>query len=221
MLIFGVTFLISCGDSKKIETSKNESTSERVEVMTKTFSVKNQDGKIIKDTVNMIQSYIIDESGKELTNIYYNLDNTESWRDEYKYNKEGNKIGSSYFEGNKQVSYYEYDIDEFGRRIGYRAKDINTDTLLYDGASKYEENGKLRKDGYINKEGEFKWNYEYRFDEKGKELGFVYISPKSGKRFPRSYEYKKFNSAKEWIERNIVENDKVVSIETREFKILE
>lgn len=220
-IIFVAICMISCGESKKNDTQKTDSVPKKTEIITRTFSTKHENGNMIKDTVNMIQSYIVDEKGKELSNIYYNLDNSESWRDEYKYDENGNKIGSNYFEGSKQVSYYEYDIDDLGRRIGYRAKDINTDTLLYDGASKYEDNGKLRKDGYINKRGEFKWNYEYLFDESGKELGFVYVSSKSGKRFPKNYEYIKFNDDKEWVERKIVENDTVVSIETRAFKIIE
>lgn len=221
LLLCGINLLISCENAKIEDKSSHDPEPSKTEIITKTYAVKFENENALKDTINMIQSIIVDQTGKELVNIYYNLDNTEGWRDEYTYDTDGNKIGSKYYEDQQQISYYEYDIDERGRRIAYRAKDVQTDTLLYDGASQYENDGQLRKDGNINKEGEFKWNYEYEFDETGKELGYTYISRKSGKRFPRTYEYTAFDKNGEWIERKTIEDNKVISIETREFVVLQ
>ena len=73
----------------------------------------------------------------------------------------------------------------------------------------------------MNKNGEFKWNYEYYFDETGKELEYAYISSKSGNKFPGNYKYVKYNGDGDWIERSVIENDTIVGIEIREFKKVE
>ena len=165
---------------------------------------------------------VVDENGREIENRFYNLDGSVSWSDKYEYDENGNQTGSRYFEGNgNQTAYYEYDLDSLGRRVAYRAKDVNADTLLYDGASQYADNGKIRRDGYFSKTGEFKYNFEYQFDEDGKEMGYIYIDLRNGDRFPSNYRYTKFNDKGDWIEREIVENEKVNSIEVREFKEIE
>lgn len=223
ILLLGGLYLTACENSEpKTSATLIKKEKFETEILTQTFSVKYVDEVAVKDSVNMLQSIIVDEAGKELSNIFYNLDGTIAWKDQYKYDEQGNKIGSDYFENGPQaISYYEYDLDSLGRKIAYRAKDSNTDTLLYDGASRYENDGTLRKDGYVDKQGNFKWNYEYYFDKNGKELSYTYISSKSGKRFPRTYEYITHNEKGEWTERNTIEDGKVISIETRSFKRLD
>lgn len=222
-IIIALVILItwSCNNPSKVNSETEQNEAHKIEIVTKTFSVNLEGDKPEKDTINMIQSMVIDEGGKEIANRYYNLDGSVSWSDEYDYDENENKIGSRYFESDgNQTTYYEYDLDSLGRRIAYRAKDVNTDTLLYDGASQYLYNGKIRRDGYFNKTGEFKYNFEYQFDEDGKEIGYIYIDLGSGDKYPSKYRYTKFNEKGEWLEREIVETEQVSSIEVREFKAL-
>jgi len=220
-LLLSVLLIFGCKDKTETKIEPSETKPSKVEIITKSFSTKTENGAFVKDTVNMIQSIIVDDNDKEIANIYYELDGSESWKDIYQYDDAGRKIGSKYYEKGIQKSYYEYDLDSFGRRIGYRTKEVNTDTLIYDGASRYENNGLLRKDGYVTKDGVFKWNYEYYFDADGKELGYAYVSSKSGKKFPRDYKYIHFNKDGKWTERHAIENDTVVGIEVREFKAVD
>ncbi|NNE25466.1 MAG: hypothetical protein HKN09_01365 [Saprospiraceae bacterium] len=211
----------ACNNPQNVNGETKQNASQKTEIVTKTFSIKLEGDKVKKDTINMIQSMIVYDDGQEIANRYYNLDGSVSWTDEYDYDGNGNKTGSRYFEGEgNQTAYYEYDLDSLGRRIAYRAKDVNTDTLLYDGASQYLDNGKIRRDGYFNKTGEFKYNFEYQFDEDGKEIGYIYIDLGSGDKYPSKYRYTKFNEKGEWLEREIVETEQVSSIEVREFKAL-
>ncbi|MEL6865543.1 MAG: hypothetical protein AAFP19_14040, partial [Bacteroidota bacterium] len=126
-MIIALTILItwSCNNPPKDNSQMEQKEPQKIEIVTKIFSVKSEGEKVEKDTVNMIQSMIVDEKGRELENRYYNLDGSVSWSDEYEYDENGNKIGSRYFEGDRnQTAYYEYDLDSLGRRIAYRAKDV-------------------------------------------------------------------------------------------------
>ena len=83
---------------------------------------------------------IYDQEGREVANIYYNLDGSVSWKDEYVFNDKGQKVGSKFYDkGEKLTSYYEYEIDDLGRRTYYKALDVSTDSLLFDGAFRYEK----------------------------------------------------------------------------------
>ncbi len=219
MIIFSsLLFLLFSCKTNNTETPKTDL---KTEIITSSYSLKEIDGKMVKDTVNMIQSMIVDHTGKELSNLYYNLDGTVAWRDDYIYNEDGFKIGSKYFENNVQTAYYEYQIDKEGRRLSYEAKNLETDTLLYDGASRYENNGQLRKDGYINKAGDFIWNYEYHFDENENLIKRVYVSNKSGKSFPSTFNTISQNSDGEWTERETINQDgEITAIEVRTFSSL-
>ena len=104
-----VLLIFSCRPSSDNTENDRDTTRMLTEVFTNTYSVKEENGNLVKDTINMIQSVIIDQEGKELENLYYNLDGTVSWRDVYRFNDAGFKIGSQYYEGEKQISYYEYD----------------------------------------------------------------------------------------------------------------
>ena len=81
-----------------------------------------------------------------------------------------------------------------------------------------KNDGQLRKDGFVNDQGNFIWNFEYLFDTEGKEIGYTYIDLQSGERFPYLYEYTKENEEGEWTERQVLENGNVKSIETRSWK---
>lgn len=217
----GILFWGCNSSSSHVRDAVSDST-QQTEIITKSYSVILQDGKAQKDTINMIQSMIVDIDGKELENRYYNLDGSASWSDVYEYDDSGYKSGSRYFDDSgTQTAYYEYDLDSLGRRIAYRAKDVNTDTLLYQGASSFLDNGKIRRDGFVSKSGEFKYNFEYQYDEDGQELGYIYINLGNGDRFPAQFRYTKFNDQDEWLEREIVENELVTGIEVREFRELE
>lgn len=223
IIILFLLSLLACEKStkKEVEVSETDIAKpeyNKTEIITSSYSVKTENLRFVKDTVNMTQSIIVDKDGTELASIYYDLDGTVSWRDEYQYDTLNRKVGSKYFEGGVQKSYYEYDLDSAGRRLGYRAKEVSTDTLIYDGISRYEKGGLMRKDGYLTQTGKFVWNYEYYFDDNGQELGYAFISPSTGRKFPVSYQYVDFNDDGKWIERNLVENDTIISIEVREFK---
>jgi len=222
--LFSAFAIIVFSGCKNEQSTKGEITeTTRTEIVTRTYSIKSSESNVVeKDTVNMIQSIVMAKNGKEEANIFYNLDESISWKDVYVYDPDGNKVGSKFYEGGKdQTIYYKYDVDDLGRKIGFSAFDINTDTLLYDGVSRFENEGAIRKDGYLNKKGEFKWNLKYEFDKDGKETGYVYVDLGSGEIYPTTYKYTKFDEDGEWIERQAIEKSQVQSIETREFRKLD
>jgi hypothetical protein len=188
------------------------------EVITRTYSVKMVGGEPETDALQQMQSTTFDRQGLELENTFYNLDNSIASVDRFIYDEDGKQIGSDHFDkGITSTSYYVYELDSKGRRIAYQAFDHGTDALLFKGATRYEEFGKLKKDGYLNEKGNFICNFEYTFDDEGKEIGYVYIDNASGERYSSVYKYVDYNEDKEWVKRLIMSADSVKSIETREF----
>ena len=188
------------------------------EVITRTYAVKLMDGESKIDTLQQIQSITRDSKGKEIGITSYNLDLSIAWTDQYIYDKDDNLIGADHFDkGTDNTIYYAYEIDENGRKTSYVAFDHGTDAVLYDGASRYEEFGQLKKDGYLNEKGNFICNFEYRYDDSGEEQGYVYIDNTSNKRYPSTYKYADYNDDNQWIKRFVVSDDSVKSIEVREF----
>ena len=189
----------------------------KTEALIRGFSVKDSAGIMVKDSLRGMQSVTFSETDKEVSNIFYNLDGTIAWEDRYVYNDKGFKSGSKYYENGKHLITYKYDLDSLGRRVGYVALESSTAVEMYKGFSKFENDGKLRKDGTPGASGIVQWNYEYMFDDKGEETGYVFIAP-NGQRFPSSYSVSSRDDKGRWTERSIVENDTVVAIETREFR---
>lgn len=222
--IISLTFF-SCeqGDNKikDLRTSEEKSESKQVttEIITRTFSVKFVNKESVMDTLQQIQSVTIDAVGKEIERTFYNLDFTPKWTDKYEYDEKGNQVGSKHFNaGAEQTLYYKYTNDSDGRRIFYEAYDFKTDALIHNGASSYENDGKLKKDGYINDDGKFVSNFEYEYNNDGDELGYTYIDLLSGDRSTSNYKYLEFNDDKQWTKRLVLTKGEVQSIETREFK---
>lgn len=224
--LFLISFmLISCKEQvEPLEDSNSNATTSQVksnsslkETITRAYTIKDSAGKKVKDTVRMMQAISFRPDGKEHSNIYYNLDGTKAWEDLYQYNADGHKSGSKYFENGNHMITYKYELDAQGRRIAYTAYEALTATPLYKGYSTYNEDGTVRKDGNKNKVGVIEWNYEYLFDSQGEDLGYVYIDPNTGERFPSSYKITKRNADGAWTERSIMQNDSVQAIETREF----
>jgi hypothetical protein len=188
------------------------------EVITRTYSVKMVDSEPEMDVLQQMQSVTYDPQGRELETTFYNVDNTIASIDRFIYDEDGKKIGSDHFDkGTTNTSYSAYELDKKGRRIAYQAFDHGTDALLFAGVTRYEDFGKLKKDGYLNDKGNFVCNFEYTFDDEGKELGYVYIDNASGERYTSTYRYLDYNADEKWVKRLIMSTDSVKSIEMREF----
>ena len=184
------------------------------------FSVRDSAGIMVADALRAMQSVEYNAKGQELANKFFNQNGTVAWEDQFLLNEEGQKIGSRYYENGELKMTYKYDLDDQGRRVGYRAHDANTGVEMYRGFSKYENGGGLRIDGSApGPNAVVQWNYEYSFDKNGEETGYVYIAA-DGKRFPSTYSVKERDEQGRWLRRAVVTNDTVTAIETREFKSL-
>ena len=220
LLLLGLVFISCKNELKQTEGPKVESEEiATTEAIIRGFSVRDSAGTTVKDSLKAMQSMVLSDSGRELKNIFYNLDGSIAWEDRYVYNEEGYKTGSRFFEQGVNKITYKYDLDEQGRRVGYSAMETNSGVEMYNGFSKFLENGKVRMDGVPGPTGVVMWNYIYTFDEAGEELGYEFIG-QDGKRYPSFYKVTSRDDQNRWTQRAIVENDTVVAIETREFKKL-
>lgn len=189
-----------------------------LEMITKGYAVKKVNDSVVQDSLQQMQSITYDASGREESNVFYSIDGTPQWRDVYQYNDKGFKIGSKYYEGGENKITYKYEIDSLGRRLKYIAYDAQSAAALYDGYSAYENDGKVRKDGFKDNLGIVRWQYEYLFDDQQNELGYVYIDAKTGERFTSYYKVISKDSLGRWTKRGIYQSDSLRGIEERIYK---
>ncbi|MDC7998130.1 hypothetical protein [Gilvibacter sediminis] len=221
-----ITLLLIVFSSCKEQTETPTTTAKIEELPTERaiirgFSVKDSSGVMVKDALQALQTVIYGDQGNELANLFYNRDGSIAWEDQYTYNEEGQKSGSRYFEKGELKITYKYDLDDQGRRVGFRAHDAATGVEMYRGFSKYENDGKTRIDGTApGPNAVVQWNYEYQFDEQGEETGYVYIDA-NGNRFPSSYEVRSRDDQGRWTSRAVISDGVVKAIETRTFEKLD
>lgn len=204
--------------------SKNQEQSETVVIPTITeaqirnYSVKFVEGKIVRDTLQYLTGTEYDETGRELSNITYELNGEVAWKEVYEYDEKGIKTGSKFYEkGDSLTAYYKYESDSLGRTIRYAGYDSQVDTFLYDVVFRYLPNGNKRS-GYVNKAGEFLYNYEYQYDGKGEEIGYIYYSNREQKAYPTTYQFITYDEQNRWTERHhLDQEDKVKMIQTQTF----
>ena len=219
-LIFLFGIILSSCNSKSKETVPVKAAFQHdsiTEYITKTYSVMEVNGAVKKDTLNLMQSEVIDTDGKKLSVKNYSNEGELLSENVFRYDESGKKTGADYYRGGINTMYFKYELDDKGREIAYEAFDKNTDTLLFDGAMLYENEGRLRKDGYYI-EDNFVWNFEYNLDNDGKEVGYVYIDPNTGIHHATVYRYTAYDENGEWVERQVLEDGFVVSIQTREIR---
>lgn len=218
-LLLGLLLLTSCKNESNSPVKTVVDTGPQLQQMfIKGYAIKDSSGVKVKDTLQQIQSITYDSLGREKSNIFFNLKGQPQWEDVYVYNEDNHKIGSKYYESGIHKITYKYEIDSLGRRLRYVAFEASSGTAMYDGYSTYQDGGKIRKDGFKDKSGMIRWQYEYLFDEDQNELGYVYIDNRSGERFPSDYKVSKKDSLDRWIERGIFQNDTLVGIEQREYE---
>jgi hypothetical protein len=217
-LLIGIVLTACNSNSKQDVTSVSEGqTDSLTEYITKTYSVMEVNGEVEKDTLNLMQSEVIDGSGKKIRVKNYNNQGVLLSENVFLYDESGKKTGANYFRDGVNTVYFKYELDSLGREIGYEAYDKQADTLLYEGAMYYENEGRIRKDGYYI-EDDFVWNFEYKLDDEGNEVGYVYIDPTTGIHHATVYRYTRYNEDGEWVERQILEDGFIVSVQTREIK---
>ena len=222
--LLSVLLIVLASCKEQTETPTNNPKIEEVpaeRAIIRGFSVKDSSGVIVKDALQALQTMIYGDQGNELANLFYNRDGSIAWEDQFTYNDEGQKSGSRYFEKGELKITYKYDLDDQGRRVGFRAHDAATGVEMYRGFSKYENDGKTRIDGTApGPNAVVQWNYEYQFDERGEETAYVFIDP-NGNRFPSSYEVRTRDDQGRWTSRAVISEGVVKAIETRTFEKLD
>ncbi len=207
-----VMCLLSCQTSPKEDSQSANAQSSPVEWITKSYSVKKESGMTVKDTVNQVIS-VVKEGDKELMTIYYNLLGEVDYKDVYKYDAQGKKIGSEFYEGGKQTMYYDYSYDEKDQMILSEAYRIETDSFVYNTAWRYNQD--TTRSGYINDEGKFVAQYIYIKNESDDDLQAIYIR-RDGSLNKTEYSYTEHDTDGEWLERTASRDGEIYAIETRE-----
>lgn len=219
LLAFSFLVQMSCQQPGGNEGSSASKTDYLKEIVTTSYTVKMAGTKPVKDVVTDKQSTTFNAEGLETAQIVYDLNGQVQTKNEYLYNANGQRLGSSFYGfGDRRVtSNFIYDLDAFGRKVSFREFDFDTDTIKMEGVSQFSEDGKVRKDGFML-DGKLAVTSEHTFDDAGKEIEVTQVDVLTGQPQTKKYKYTNYSKDGLWSVRQIIQDSEVIGIEEREFK---
>lgn len=195
---------------------------EVTEIFTRTYTVKKENGLIVKDTVRKIESIILNKSGRELGKNLYTLSGEIFNSEVYKYNSNGYRIGADLFkDGDLNTGYFVFDLDDQGRQVKQVLFNKANDEKIMEAHLKYLNEGKVKQQGGVDQGGHFIPTHEFIYDEDGKELGYNVFQPYTTNKVFYTFKYTKWNDENQWVERQALKNDIVEAIFVRNFSTKE
>lgn len=184
-------------------------------IVTKVWTVKNENGVAAKDSVTLVQAITYDSQNRELAELTYTVDGEELTKNVFLY--EGDqKVGSEFYQRGVHYYYFQYQNDSLGRTVYFSGYDVGSDALVTDGHTQYLDLGRVKRTGHLDESGTFVWDYEYQLTDKGLELSSTYRDLMTNQLYPTDYKYTTFDHQGNWVKKQLIEGDYVVGIETRE-----
>ena len=203
---------------------QTEPTAERVptlkEEIVRYYSVRETDSIAVRDTLKQCfscnQSDVYDENGRLLEHRFYKGNSDAMFGYEvFEYNDLGQKIGSSYYEGDSLTTKYVYELDERGRVSVGRAYNAATDEMLYGYRYQYNDLGQDYETATLDETGTVYEYYRRTYNEAGVVIAENIEDLNDEPTFRVHYAYRpKADSA--WTEQIVYYNDKLSEIRVRE-----
>ena len=188
------------------------------EIFTRTYSVKKENGLIVKDSVRKIESIIVNADGRELGKNLYATDGSLFNTEVYNYNEDGHKTDANFFRGGDQLEgHLKYDLDDQGRPVQQQMFFKGNKDEFMKSVFRYLDDGKIKQQGIITDEGDFIPTHEFLFDENGLELGYNVFEPYTTNKMFYVFKYTKHDEGGLWIERQALKEGEVIAVFVRNF----
>ncbi len=189
-------------------------------LVTHYYSIKYENDIAQKDTVkdcfscNQAEVYNADDTLLELRFYKANMSDMFGY-EVYRYNKDGHRIGSIYFDGDSATTRYDYELDTENNISQGLAFSLETEELLYGYKNAYDSLGNHISTGSMNAKKEIIDYYVREFNENGIAIKENIVDLEGNPTFRVRYEYRP-SADSNWTEQLTYYNDTLSEIRFRE-----